>query len=199
MKKSNIRGIAASAIMGAVGFVLMCLEFPISFIIPSFVKFDFSELPALIAAFAYGPLYGVAVCFIKNLLHLLITTSAGVGELSNFLLGAVFTAVAGMLYKHKKTRRGALLGSVCGAAAMAAVSVLTNYFVVYPAFVVIYGMPMEVIVGMYKTIVPVADTLSKALLIFNLPFNFVKGMADALICFAVYKHLSPLLKGKNNS
>ena len=199
MKKSYIRGIAVSAVMGAVGFFLMCLEFPMPFIVPSFIKLDFSELPALITTFAFGPIYGVLVCLIKNLLHLFITSSAGVGELSNFLLGAVFTVVAGIVYKLNKTRRGAFLGSLSGAALMAAASVAINYFIVYPAYVVIYGMPMDAIIGMYKALLPFSDSLIKSLVIFNLPFTFFKGVVDALLCFAIYKRISPILKGQNNS
>ena len=61
MKKVNVKRVAISGILGALGFVLMLLEFPLPFIIPAFIKFDFSELPAIIAAFAYGPLHGIFV------------------------------------------------------------------------------------------------------------------------------------------
>jgi len=162
MKKINTRAIAVAGILGAVGFVLMLLEFPLSFIIPSFIKFDFSELPALIAAFAFGPTYGVLVCLIKNLLHLFVTTTMGVGELSNFVLGAIFVAIAGYIYKYHKDRNGALIGCVSGSVVMAIVSVATNYFVVYPAFSLILNLPMEAIVGMYKALLPTADNLFKA-------------------------------------
>lgn len=199
MKKYRLRNIAASGILGALGFVLMLLEFSLPFIIPSFIKLDFSEIPALIAAFAYGPTYGILVCLIKNLLHLFVTTSAGVGELSNFVMGAVFTGVAGLVYRKNHTRKGALIGSLFGALTMAVISVFTNYFIVYPAFVVIYGMPMEAILGMYKALLPVVDNLWKALLIFNLPFNFVKGVLDAAVCFAVYKRITPIIKMENKS
>lgn len=199
MKKGNYRKIAVTAILGALGFVLMLLEFPLPFIIPSFIKLDFSEIPALIGAFAYGPIYGIAVCLIKNLLHLFVTTSAGVGELSNFIMGAIFTGVAGFVYSKMHTRKGALLGSVIGAAIMALISVFTNYYIVYPAFSVLYGLPMEAILGMYKALLPIADNLWKALFIFNLPFNLAKGLLDAAICFAVYKRLTPILKKENNS
>lgn len=199
MKKDITRQIAVSGVLGAVGFVLMLLEFPLP-IIPSFVKFDFSELPAVIAAFAFGPHYGIFVCLIKNLLHLFVTTSAGVGELSNFVLGVLFVGTAGMIYKIDKSRRGALIGSATGAIVMAAVSIATNYFAVYPAFSVLYGLPMEAIVGMYRELLPAADNLLKALVIFNFPFNLVKGLIDSAICFAVYKRISPILKyGKNKT
>ena len=193
-KKTGIKSVAVVAIMGAIGFILMVLEFPMPFLIPPFIKFDFSELPAIITAFALGPIQGIIVCLIKNLLHLFVTTSAGVGELSNFILGAIFVGTAGIIYRYKKTRSGALIGSIVGALLMAVISVVSNYFVVYPAYVTLYGMPMEAIIGMYKALLPASDTLLKSLLIFNLPFTFAKGMIDALICFVVYKKLSPILK-----
>ena len=118
MKKQDNRKLAVTAIMGAVGFILMMLEFPIPSIIPAFIKFDFSELPALITAFAVGPWWGVAVCLIKNLLHLFVSSTAGVGELSNFVLGAIYVFTAGMIYKHRRTRGGALVGTLAGAFSM---------------------------------------------------------------------------------
>ena len=193
-KKVNIKSITVMAIMGAIGFILMMLEFPLPFIIPSFIEFDFSELPAIITAFALGPIQGIVVCFIKNLLHLFVTTTAGVGELSNFILGAIFVGVAGFIYKYKKTRAGALIGSVSGALIMAVVSIATNYFITYPFYT--NFMPMEGINGAYQAILPAADSLLKCLIIFNVPFNFVKGMVVSLICFGIYKKLSPVLKSK---
>lgn len=194
MNKFKVRAVAVSAIMGAVGFVLMALEFPLPFIIPSFIKFDFSELPAIVTSFTFGPFYGILVCLIKNLLHLPMTGSAGVGELANFILGAIFVGVAGAIYKKNKSRKGALIGSLIGALTMAIISIVSNYFIVYPAYVVLYGMPMEVIVGMYTAILPFADNLLKSLLIFNLPFTFAKGIIDSAICFVVYKRISPILR-----
>ncbi len=201
MKKETIRALSVTGIMSACGFILMTLEFPLPFIIPSFIKFDFSELPALITSFAFGPLYGILVCFVKNLLHMLFFfgSSMGVGELSNFLLGAVFVGVSGAVYKRNRTRKGALIGSVSGAVLMAVISVFTNAFIVYPAYTVIYGMPMDAIIGMYKAILPSANTLIKALLIFNLPFTFFKGILDSAICFIIYKKLSPILKHKREN
>ena len=193
MRKEEMKKLAFCALFGALGFVLMLLEFPLP-IIPSFVKLDFSELPALIVSFVYGPLYGVLVCLLKNVLHLLVTTSAGVGEVSNFILGAIFVGVAGLIYKYNKNRKFALIGSLVGALVMAVISIASNYFIVYPAFSVLYGLPMPAIIGMYKAILPSVDGLFEALVIFNLPFNFAKGIIDAAICFLIYKKLSPILK-----
>lgn len=92
-------------------------------LIPNFIKLDFSDLPELIGAFAYGPVAGVIICLLRNLIHMAVSQSGFVGELSNFILGAVFALVAGLIYKKMKTKKGALLGGTAGAAAMAGISV----------------------------------------------------------------------------
>ena len=192
---SRIRAITITAMLSAVAFLLMFLEFPIPTLIPPFVKLDISDLPELLAAFALGPLYGVGVAFLKNLLHILIkgTSSAYVGELFNFVMGGVFAFTAGSIYRFRKSRTGAVIGSVVGAVAMAVLSVPLNYFLVYPAYVVCYGMPLEAIIGMYQEILPSSDSLVKCLTIFNMPFTFVKGILDVLLCLLIYKPLSPIL------
>ena len=129
--RGNVRYLTVTAMLTAVAYILMFLDFSVPFM-PSFIKMDLSELPALIGAFSMGPLCGVLVCLIKNVLHLFISTTGGVGELSNFLLGAAFVLPAGLIYKHKKSKRNALLGSLLGALIMGLFSVASNYFLVYP-------------------------------------------------------------------
>ena len=140
MKKNTTRNLTVAAMLSAVAFILMFIEFPLPMLIPSFVKMDFSDLPALLGAFALGPVYGVIISFMKNLLHVVIkgTSTALVGELCNFMLGAVFSALAGYLYKHHKSRKNAIIGAVAGAVAMALFSVPSNYFITYPAYVKFY-------------------------------------------------------------
>ena len=186
--------LTVAAMLSAVAFVLMFLEFPIPALIPPFIKMDISDLPELLAAFALGPVYGVVVTLLKNLLFLIFhgTSSAYVGELCNFLLGSVFSFSAGLIYRHHKSRRSALLGSVIGCALMALISVPINYFLVYPVYAVVYA-PMEVILGAYQAILPSADTLIECLTIFNMPFTFCKGLIDVALCFLIYKPLSPIL------
>lgn len=192
---SKVRVLTGTAMLGAVAAVLMYLEFPIP-IMPAFVKLDVSELPALIASFAYGPVSGILVCLIKNLIKLPSTSTAAVGELFNFVMGALFVGVAGLIYKRNKTRKGAIVGALLGALVMAVVSVPYNYFVVYPAYVVMYHLPLDAIIGMYQAINPNVNGLLACLLVFNLPFTFVKGALDAALCFLVYKPLSPILHGR---
>ena len=195
-RQHNVRYMTVTAMLSAVAFALMFFEFSIPFLVPSFIQMDLSELPALIGAFAMGPWYGVIICLNKNLIHLLITTTGGVGELSNFILGAAFVLPAGLIYQRKKTKKNAVIGSVLGAAFMALLSVASNYFIVYPVYTAF--LPMDTILAMYQEILPSADTLLKCLVIFNMPFTFVKGMLSVIITLLIYKHISPIIKGVSN-
>ncbi len=191
-RNSTVRYIAVTGVLTAVAFVLQYIEIAIP-IMPSFVKFDFSDLPALVGSFAMGPMCGVLIELLKNLLHSAVSQSFGVGEISNFVLGAVFVAVAGAIYKHKKTRKNAILGAVLGAVVMAAISFPSNLFIVYPVY---YNfMPQETILAMYQAILPSVQSIPQALLVFNLPFTLVKGLINVAITLLIYKKISPILHG----
>lgn len=193
-KSSNVRKLVGTAMLAAVAAVLMFFEFSVPFI-PAFIKMDFSELPALIASFVYGPVSGVAVCLIKNLLHLFFTQTGGIGELSNFILGAIFVLPAGIIYKHKKTKKVAVASAFLGAVLMAAISVLTNYYIVYPIY---FGMmPLEAILEAYRAINPAVQNLWQALIWFNMPFTFIKAAVNIGITVLIYKPLGSILKGEN--
>ncbi|MDE7260862.1 MAG: ECF transporter S component [Oscillospiraceae bacterium] len=207
-RRDRTHRIAVTAMLSAVATVLMFLEFPIPFLIPSFVELDFSELPALLAAFSMGPVSGVIVCLAKNVIKgLLFSGTGGVGELCNFLLGVCFVIPAGLIYRYKKTRYGALIGALTGAAVMAVCSVPLNYFISYPVYTMF--LPIDVIIGMYQAIIqsfngllarmgasfalPNVNGLLSCLIVFNAPFTLLKGLLDMALCFLIYKPLSPLL------
>lgn len=191
---SSARFVAVTAMLSAIAFVLMFLDFPLPMLIPPFIKMDFSELPALIGAFAMGPGCGVLICLIKNLLHLTITTTGGVGELSNFLLGVAFVLPAGLIYQKKKTKKGAFIASVIGAVVMGVFSILSNYCLVYPIYYQIFA-PEEVILEAYQLIIPSMQSILECLICFNMPFTIVKGMCCVVITMFLYKKISPVLKG----
>ena len=194
-KKSNARIIAAIGVLTAVAVVLQYIEIPIP-LMPAFIKLDFSDLPALLGAFAFGPIAGVLIELFKNLIHLLVSQSGFVGELSNFLLGSFFVLTAGLIYGKKKTKLRALTAGLIGALAMAIVSVPINYFIIYPMYYAILGLPKDAVLEMYQLILPSVKNIFQALLIFNLPFTFVKGLICILVSMLIYKPLSHLFKGK---
>lgn len=188
---SSARKLTTVAIMSALATVLMYLEIPIP-LVPAFIKLDFSELPALLTSFALGPWYGVLVCLVKNLLHMPASTSAFIGELSNFLLGTLFVLPAGYIYQSNRSKKNALIGSLVGCLCMTALSFFTNNYIVYPFFEKAF-MPASAILGAYRAILPSVKSIPQAILIFNVPFTFVKGMLDVLLTFILYKRISPLI------
>ena len=194
--KVNTRKLVLTAVLGAIASVMMMepFSFPIP-IMPSYIKMDFSEVPALIASFSMGPISGAAVCFIKNVINAFFSKTGCIGELSNFLLGVAFVVPAGYVYKFKKNRTGAVIASITGSVTMALTGVATNYFIIFPLFSK-YLMPIESIIGMYQKIMPSVDGMLMCLLIFNLPFTLVKGLIDSALTFLIYKRISPLIKGK---
>lgn len=192
-KKTRL--IAGCGVLIAVAVILQYIEFSIP-VVPAFLKLDFSDLPEIIGAFAYGPLAGCAITIIKNLIHMAVSQSGFVGELSNAILGCVFCLVAGAYYKSHKTKKGAIIGGILGAVAMALFSVPSNYFIIYPMYYNIMGLPQPVILGMYQVLLPVKN-IFEALLVFNLPFTLVKGLIDVFFCTLVYKRISILLKGEH--
>ena len=190
---TNIRKIAVTAVLAAAAAVIHLLEIPLPALIPGFIKLDFSELPALIASFVVSPLAGIPVCLVKNIIKLSTTSSAGVGELCNFLLGVAMVVPAGFIYKYKKTRMGALIGCLAGCVVSAGLSLFVNYFISYPVYYQLLA-PEEVVLGLYQTINPNVSSIWEALIIFNIPFTFFKMLIDSAITFAIYKPLSNALK-----
>ena len=194
MKKNvNVRQLVTIGVAAAVSFVLMLLNFNLP-IAPAFIKFDFSDIPSLILAFSFGPFAGAMTELIKNILHLFNTSTMGVGELSNFLLGCAFVIPAGIVYKHNKTRKGALIAMLTGTLCFSFMGILSNYFIMFPFYTTLMNIPMEAIIGMCQKIIPSIDSQFEVILLSVTPSNLIKGIAVSLVTFLLYKRLSPILK-----
>ena len=76
-KHLSIRTITMTALLSAVAYVLAFIEFPVP-LSPAFARMDISDFPALIGAFAFGPVVGVLIELVKNALQLLSTSTGGV-------------------------------------------------------------------------------------------------------------------------
>ncbi len=192
-QKVNIRKMVVTGVLTAVAYVLMLFDFNVP-LMPGFIKLDFSDLPELIASFSLGPISGAVVCLLKNLLHLFASNTFGIGELSNFIIGCAFVVPAGLIYQHKKNFGSAIIGSLVGIVSMAVICVLSNYFIVYPLYGTVLNFSTEAIIDMYQMVLPSVNNILSALIIFNLPFTFIKGLANSLITFAIYKRISPIIK-----
>ena len=190
-RKFDVQRMVFTALMAALAIVLSeFLQFTVP-IMPGFITFDFSDVPALLASLTMGPLSGVAVCLIKNLEGLFTSMTGGVGELSNFILGVCLVLPAGIVAKKSHKYSHVIIACLSGAVAMALVGVASNYFLVYPLYSAVL-MPMDAIIGAYQAILPSVDGLLECLLVFNLPFTFVKGLTAALISVPLYKRLRPV-------
>jgi len=164
----------------ATAFILMYLEFQVP-LFPGFLKLDFSDVPALVASFAMGPLYGVMVELIKNIIHATITQSGGIGEIANFSVGSIFVYTAGIIYQFNKTRKNALISMAIATVVMAFTASLLNYYVFLPLYQKVMGWPMDAIIGMSKAanknIVDVRTLIAYGIF----PFNVLKGIMLSLI------------------
>ena len=177
------------AILGALSAILFMIEIPVV----AFYKLDVSTLPALLGAFSMGPMAGLAILAIKDILGLLHSSSMYVGELADFIMGAAYILPAALIYRHKKSRKNALIGMVAGSVAMIVVAVLVNWKIMLPFYMTAYGMPMSAIIGMAQKAMPFVDTEWELLMYVTAPFNLLKGVVLSLLTFLLYKRLSPLL------
>lgn len=189
------RKIAVIGVFSAISAILMVMEFPVPFA-PPFYGIDFSELPALIGAFAYGPVTGVMIEFCKILIKIFIkpTSTAFVGELANFVVGCTLILPASIIYLQKKTRKRAILATVTGTLIMAAFGTAFNAVYLLPKFAQMYGMPMEQIISMGTAIHPSIHSVTGLVVMCVAPLNLLKGGLVSILTVLVYKKLSPVLK-----
>lgn len=189
-RKMTTRELTTMAILSAIAAVLFMIEIPVFPAVP-FYKLDFSNLPVLLGAFALGPVQGVLILLLKALLGLLHTTSGGVGELADFIVGCAMVVPAGLIYRKMKSRKGALLGMLIGTLCAVLAAIFANYFIMFPAF----GITEAALVGMGSKVFPfVTDTWSFVFCV-TAAFNLIKFVAISIIGFLIYKPLSPILHG----
>ncbi|AGK99045.1 ECF transporter S component [Clostridium pasteurianum] len=193
MKSTKLNIMTKTAILSVIGFLIMFIEVPIP-IFPSFLKIDVSDLPALIGAFALGPVAGIIIELLKNILHGIFNgQTAFIGEFANFVVGAIFVGVAGAIYKRKKTRTNALIGLAIGTIVMSIGAGILNYFVILPLYETVLHFPISAVVGMGSKLNPAIKNLNTFIVFSILPFNLIKGVIASVITMAVYKAVSPLI------
>jgi len=191
-RRPFIARITTTAVFTALAVILMFLEIPLP-LMPPFLKFDFSEIPVLVATFALGPVYGIIIELLKNLIHLPWTGTMAIGEMSNFITGSIFVGTAGLIYAKKRTRKGAVAAMLIATLALAVIAVPVNAFINLPLYASVLGMSMESILGWTQTVNPAIDSELKLLLLGFVPFNLFKGLVVSLITFFVYKPISKII------
>lgn len=188
----KLRNMVKVGILAAMSFILMFVQFPIP-VAPPFMKVDLADVPALIGGFSMGPIYGVLIQLIKNILNLSKTSTYGVGEISNFVVGGLFVFVSSSIYKKNKTKKNATIAMICGMLIMTIAATLSNAFVIFP----LYGKAMGVDMNAFVAIAHKTNSLVKSyftMMIFAIvPFNLIKGFIEILVTKLLYKHVSSIL------
>ena len=193
--KVNARVAAFVGMLGALSMVLQMFEVALPFA-PSFMKFDISELPALFAGFLLGPVAGCLVVVVKILLKLVIrgTNTAFVGEFSNIIGSCFYVLCAALIYLKHKTKKVAVISLVVSTLGVSILQVFLNAWVMFPLYSNLYGLSMEVIIGMGHAVNPLITDNFTMMLFGVLPFNLFKHGVTSLVTFLLYKRVSAPLK-----
>lgn len=191
----STRKIAMIGLFSAIAGILMLFEFPVPFA-PPFYELDFGDLPALIGAFAFGPVSGVMIEFCKILLKLIMkgTSTAFVGDLANFVIGCSFILPASIIYMIKKNRKNAIIASIVGTLILTLFGTLFNAIYLLPTFATLYGMPLDAIIDMGTAVNRNINDVTTLVIFAVAPLNLIKGSVNSLITLLIYKRLSPILK-----
>ena len=194
-ERIGVRGVVQIGMLSAIAIILMQFEVPLPFA-PPFYKIDFSEIPVLIGCFVMGPLAGAIVELIKVILNVVIsgTTTGGVGDIANFLIGCAMCVPAGMIYKKYHTRKSALAGMAVGTVFMTVIGCILNAYVLLPVYAKAFEMPIDALVAMGTAVNHSITSLSTFVIFAVAPFNLLKGVLVSFIVFLIYKKISPILK-----
>lgn len=191
--KISTRQMVTIAMLAAVAIILSFFEIQIP-IFPSFLKLDVADLPVVIGAISFGPLGGILVSLVRNLVQLTRTSTGGIGDLANFIVACSLCIPLSLIYRKLKNAKGYVLGAVVGVIVMTVVACLLNYNFLIPAFSKIFGAPIEAFVGMAQEINSRVVDL-KTLVIFSVgPFNLLKGAIVTVVSYPLWNALKKVIK-----
>lgn len=194
-QKVGVKVIAQIGMLGAIATVLMLFEIPLPFA-PAFYQIDLSEVPVMVGCFTMGPIAGAVIELIKILLNFALngTITAGVGEIANFLIGCALVVPAGMIYRKKRTRKGAIAGMAAGTVFMTIVGCFLNAYILLPTYAKAFEMPIDALIGMGSALNKNISDLFTFVAFAVAPFNLLKGVLVSLIVFLIYKKISPIFR-----
>ena len=195
---SPARRVSIIGICSALATVLHILDFPLIFLAPDFYKLDFSELPVMLCGFYLGPSAAVACEGIKILLKLLFkgTSTAFVGDFANFAVGCSLVLPAIVIYHIRKSRKSAIVGLIVGTVVLTIFGSAFNAIYLLPKFAQLYGIPLEVIIGMGSAIHASIQDVTTFILLCVAPLNLIKGAMISVLTLLLYKRIARPLFGK---
>lgn len=198
MKENKLlttKNVVLMGMFGALAGVLMIFELPLPFIAPSFYGLDISEVPVLVGTFALGPLAGAVMEVVKILVKLVLkpTSTGFVGELANLTFGCAMVVPAGLIYKYRRTKKGAMIGLAVGTVMFTVVGIIGNALVMLPFYS--NFMPLDTIIAAGAAINPAISNVWTFVLLCVGPFNILKGVVVSMITVLVYKRVSVVIHG----
>ena len=180
MNNKKLRKMILIAILGSISTVLMQFNFPLP-ALPAFLKIDFSEIPAVLAIMTMGPVAGISVELLKNIMHWFMSgspTGVPVGELANFVTGVLFIVPIYFIFNKFRSTKGLTVGLIAGTVAMAVGMSVLNYVLFLPMYVYFLNMP-----------VMSSDALYSMIVLGILPFNLVKGVILMVITLLLFNSM----------
>jgi len=195
MKNSKLRRMTVAGLFGAIAFVLMYFSFGIPVLSP-FAEFDLSALPELIGGYVLGPIGAVYITVIKLLLKLLFqgTSSMFTGEVQNLILSISYVLPAILYYRKNKTKKGAIIGLAIGSVISVVMAVITNLYLIFPAYIALYGMNWDGIIEICTAANPMITNIPTFVAFSVIPFNVISRLVSSVIAILVYKKISVPLK-----
>lgn len=182
------KNIAGMAVFASLSFVLYLIEIPIFAGTPaSFLQLDLSNVLVMLGGFMYGPLPAFIITIVKELIHIPIGTTGGVGELANIIITSAFVILPSVVYRYKKGFKVVVITLIMACFIQSGVALLANKFINFPFFM--GGAPF----------VPnqTSETMFSMLWGYVLAFNMIKSVVISVITILLYKKVSHFFKKIN--
>ena len=192
----NVRKLVLTALFAAIAFVLHLFRFPLPFM-PPFMDYDLSGIPEMFGAFTLGPISGITIIILKNILKLFVqgTGSAFTGEIQNIILSCAFILPACIIHKQGYTRKSALIGGVVGTVFCTVVAIFSNMYFIIPFYARAFGFSLEQVIGATKSVNKLVDSPAMFIALGIVPFNIIKCGITTVLTFVVYPTLMRVKRG----
>jgi len=196
MRSTSLTKMVTTALLSAIAFLIMYIAFPLP-LMPTFLTIDLSDIPAIIGAILFGPFAGIIIEALKNLLHYATTGGIPIGELANFIAGSALIIVGSLIFRKRQTTRSLLIGLSLGTLTMAIIMSLVNYYVIYPAYAVFMGFPINQQIQLAQAANHSIHDLLTLIILAVLPFNIIKGIILIVIAVPIWLRLRTRLVSKH--
>ena len=189
----SAKTLAKVGILSAIAYVLMFISVPLP-IFPSFLKIDLSDIPAIFGGMSLGPIAGIAIVIIKNFLQgITASTTGGVGEFANVIIGGSYVLIICLFYRKWKNIKSVVAGGLVGIVAMTIMGCIMNYYIMMPLYATVYGMPLDAIIQMGTVINSKVTDLYTFVVWMIAPFNIIKATLMTVVTLPLFKKMEKIL------